>query len=434
MEINADFPPKLQGLFEPHRYKILFGGRGGAKSWSIARALLLKGLKEPLRILCARELQSSMKDSVHKLLSDQIVKLGLESFYTVQRDSIIGANGTEFSFEGIRHNVQKIKSYEGVDICWVEEAVSVSKTSWDVLIPTIRKVGSEIWLSFNPELETDETYQRFVVHSPNNAFVANISWRDNPWFEDVLRYEMEDLKLRDYDAYLHVWEGHCKQVLEGAVYATQLRAMLEEKRVLRVPYDHTKAVDTFWDLGHNDMTSIWFGQRIGFEWHLIRYYENRLQDLPFYFQQLQKFGYVYGTDFLPHDAKQMRVGMRLSIEAQFRAKGRTPSVLPNFKGALAAGINMAREVFPSCYFDEEHCADGINALRHYRYEIDPDTKQFSDKPLHDQHSHGADAFRYFAMASSKPRKESKVRPGAAERVKRFFDREEMQTGDSWLSQ
>lgn len=432
MEINADFPPKLQPLFEPHRYKILHGGRGGAKSWSIARALLLQGLKRPLRVLCARELQNSMKDSVHKLLSDQIVKMGLESFYEVQRDSIKGINGcgTEFSFEGIKHNVQKIKSYEGVDVCWVEEAVSVSQSSWDVLIPTIRKAGSEIWMSFNPELETDETYKRFVLHTPSNAFVVQVSWRDNPWFEDVLRLEMEDLKARDYDAYLHVWEGHCRSMLDGAVYAGELKAAGEYKRILHVPYDHTKPVDTFWDLGYNDMMAIWLGQKVGYEWHMLKYIEDRQKHIDWYIQHLQKLGYTYGTDYLPHDAKAKSAGMKASVFEQFLGKGRKASVLPRL--SVLAGINMAREVFPTVYFDSEGCADGLNSLRRYRYDTDPDTGMLSREPIHDRYSHCADAFRYFAVASGRPRKDRGVKPGAAARVKKFFEREETLGGQSWM--
>ena len=135
----VEFPQKLEILFEPKRYKVLYGGRGGAKSWGVARALLVLGVKKTTRVLCAREFQNSIGQSVHKLLSDQIIALKLESFYEITQNSIRGKNGSEFAFVGLKNNVANIKSYEGVDICWVEEAQSVSKTSWNVLIPTIRK-------------------------------------------------------------------------------------------------------------------------------------------------------------------------------------------------------------------------------------------------------------------------------------------------------
>jgi phage terminase large subunit len=145
MELDVEFPEKIGFLFEPSRYKVLYGGRGSGKSWGVARALLLSGMNKPIRVLCARELQNSITDSVHALLADQIKALNLDSIYEVQNTVIYGKNGTEFLFAGLKHNVTKIKSFEGVDICWVEEAQTVSKSSWDVLLPTIRKDDSEIW-------------------------------------------------------------------------------------------------------------------------------------------------------------------------------------------------------------------------------------------------------------------------------------------------
>jgi phage terminase large subunit len=169
MELELDFPEKLGFLFEPHRYKILYGGRGSAKSWSVARALIAIAVQKPTRILCARELQNSISDSVIALLSDQIKAMGLESFFDVQRTAIYGLNGSEFSFVGLKHNVTSIKSFEGVDICWCEEGQAISKVSWETLIPTIRKPNSEIWVTFNPDLDTDETYKRLVVNPPPSA-------------------------------------------------------------------------------------------------------------------------------------------------------------------------------------------------------------------------------------------------------------------------
>ena len=216
---KAEFPAKAQVLFQPEssRYRVMYGGRGGAKSWAAARALLIKGAKTPLRILCAREYQTSIKDSVHKLLCDQIIDLELTSFYETTQAAIRGRNGTEFAFVGLKNNVANVKSFEGIDICWVEEAQTVSRNSWNVLIPTIRKEGSEIWITFNPELETDETYQRFVVKPPANAVVQKINWSDNPWFPETLRIEKESLRERDLQAYNQVWEGMCRQTVDGAI-------------------------------------------------------------------------------------------------------------------------------------------------------------------------------------------------------------------------
>jgi len=397
---QAEFPEKLECLFRPSRYKVLYGGRGASKSWGIARALLILGAQKPLRILCAREMQKSIADSVHKLLKDQVAALGLAGFYEVQQAVIKGSNGTEFTFHGLKHNVTNIKSAEGADICWVEEAQTVSKSSWATLIPTIRKPGSEIWVSFNPELESDETYRRFVTKPPPDSIVVKVNWSDNPWFPDVLRQEMETLKENDPDAYLTVWEGHCKQVLDGAIYAKEIRKATSEGRFTSVPYDAGKPVHTFWDLGRADMTAIWFAQVVGFEFRVIDYYENRGEALGHYLKELRDRPYVYGDDWLPHDAQNELLASERTIEQQARAAGRTVRIVP--KLSVANGINAARTIFNRCWFDAEKCADGLQALRHYRYEVDPETGQFSSQPLHDWASHGADAFRYMALALTEP--------------------------------
>lgn len=215
---EISFAPKFDILFKPARYKVLYGGRGAAKSWEIARALIIKGLQSKLRVLCAREIQHSIADSVHKLLSEQIYEMGFAPWYKITKNTITGVNGTEFIFSGLRFNVREIKSKEGIDICWIEEAQSVSEESWDVLIPTIRKEKSEIWLSFNPDAETDPTYRRFVIDPPPDSFVRKVGWQDNPWFPDVLRQEMEYLKRVDYEAYLHVWEGEVRRISEAIIF------------------------------------------------------------------------------------------------------------------------------------------------------------------------------------------------------------------------
>ena len=191
VNVDIEFPEKLLFLFEPHPYKVLYGGRDGVKSWSAAQALILQGAQRPLRILCARETQQSIRESVHQLLSEQIVRLGLSEFYEVlqstirQRNVKDGQRGTEFIFVGLQNlSITQIKSFESIDICWVEEAQVVSKRSWSILLPTIRKPGSEIWITFNPDLATDDTYLRWVVNPPPGAIVIRTNWRDNNWLSD----------------------------------------------------------------------------------------------------------------------------------------------------------------------------------------------------------------------------------------------------------
>jgi phage terminase large subunit len=410
--IDVQFTEALRFLFEPSRYKILYGGRGGGKSHSIAKALLILGAQKPLRIFCGREIQKSIADSVHKLLGDQIRGMGLEGFYQVLQANIRGANGTEFIFAGLKHNISNIKSLEAVDIAWIEEAQSVSKTSWDVLIPTIRKEASEIWVSFNPELEGDNTYQRFVAKPPTGAIVVKVNWSDNPFFPNVLRQELEDLKARDYDAYLTVWEGHCKQVLDGAIYAKELREATMANRITSIPYDATKPVHTFWDLGWADMTSIWFAQSIGFECRVVDFYQNHQHPLQHYIQTLQSRGYVYGTDWLPHDAQAKQLGSGRSIEELLRAAGRNVKIVPRL--SVNDGINAVRTLFNRMWFDAEKCADGLQALRRYRYDLD-DAGHPDKVPVHDDASHSADALRYMAVAM---KEEPRPRPKAASRPQR----------------
>lgn len=395
-ETLAEFPAKLRFLFEPHRYKVAHGGRGSAKSWSFARALLIQGAQRPSRVLCAREFQNSIAASVHQLLADQIDALGLASFYEVQTTCIRGVNGTEFAFEGLRHNAHKIKSYEGVDVCWVEEAQTVSNASWELLVPTVRKDGSEIWVTFNPQLATDPTYQRFCLR-PVDGVVAEVNWQDNPWFPEVLRAEKDELKGRDMDAYLNVWEGKCRQALEGAVYKDELRQAQAEGRIGRVPYDPARPVHTFWDLGWSDSVAIWMVQAVGLEFRFIDYYENRQKPLDHYVATLQARPYVWGTDWLPHDARATTLASGgKSIEEQVRALNRNVQIVPML--SVDAGIQAARVMFRNAWIDDKRCDLGLQMLRHYRYDHDPETGALSKHPLHDQSSHCADAFRMAGVA------------------------------------
>jgi phage terminase large subunit len=180
----------------------------------------------------------SIRESVHQLLEDQIARLGLQAFYEVQKAEIIGLNGTSFTFHDLRdQSVHNIKSLEGADILWVEEAQNVSKKSWRTVIPTIRKPGSEIWVSFNPELDSDDTYKRFVVSPPPGAVVVKTSWRDNPDLSEELREDIEHLRATDPDEYECVYEGVCRQSVTGAVYRNELLAADKENRICRVLYE-----------------------------------------------------------------------------------------------------------------------------------------------------------------------------------------------------
>ena len=396
---------KLKELFRPYRYKIIHGGRGGAKSWSIARALLMLGASRTLRILCAREIQTSIADSVHHLLSDQIQELGLSSFYDVQNNTIIGRNGTEFLFTGLRsQDVNKIKSKEGLDICWVEEAQAVSKTSWDTLTPTIRKKDSEIWASFNPNLESDEVYARFVASKPKNASCLTIqmNWKDNPWFPQVLEEERLDCLERDPEGYDTIWEGKCRSTVAGAIFASELKAAREAERITSVPHDPALPVHTFWDLGVGDATAIWFAQQVASEIRLIDYYEAEGEGLPFYAKVLKDKGYNYGKHWAPHDIEVREFGSGRSRIETARSLGINFLLCPRAGSgnaeALEERIHASRMLFPRCYFDAERTRAGIKALSSYRRAYNQSLDEFKATPVHDWASHGSDAFGHMAVS------------------------------------
>lgn len=395
--LHLSLPEKLAPLYEPRRYKVLHGGRGGGKSHTVAQVLLEMGAREPLRILCAREIQKSMRDSVHRLLRDYIVSLGLTSFYEVLDTEIRGVNGTLFLFAGLQsHTVDSIKSFEGVDRVWIEEAHAISKKSLDTLIPTIRKEGSEIWMTLNPDMETDEVYQRFIATPSQDTWVCQVNWRDNPWFPSVL--EDERLKAKRSmlaEDYEQIWEGKARRVAAGAIYRHEVDALYEDGRVCPVPYDPLLSVHTVWDLGWNDAMTIIMVQRGPQDIRIIDYIEDSNRTLDWYVAELAKRPYRWGTDFIPHDGRTRNFQTGKSTEELLRAMGRSPQVLA--QTSIEEGIKAARMAFPRCFFDIRKTARLLECLKRYRRDIHTKTGE-PTAPLHDEFSHGADAFRYLGQS------------------------------------
>lgn len=405
----AEFPEKLGFLFEPKRYKICYGGRGSGKSWGIARALIIISAKDKKRILCTREIQKSIKQSVHTLLADQIRSLGLGHLFEILETEIRSKSGSVFSFAGLAgHTVESIKSVEGTDICWIEEAQTVSKKSWEILIPTIRKPDSEIWVSFNPALATDDTYQRFVVHPPKESVVCRINWSDNPWFPSELEAERIHLQSVDAESYKNVWEGECKYVVDGAIYKAEIETAKEAKRITSVPYDPVLMVNTFWDLGVGDATCIWFTQQVGKEIRVIDYHEANGEGLPYYAKVLQDKGYLYGKHFAPHDIQVRELGSGRSRIETAATLGIKFEITPNIP--IEDGIHAARMILSRCWFDEAKTMRGMECLCNYRREYNDKLGEFKVTPVHDWASHGADAFRYLAVAIQDDKEKAAVKP------------------------
>ena len=396
--INADIeiPLKLLPFMSPMRYKVAFGGRGSGKSWTVARLLIIKAIEKPTRILCARETQNSIQESVHFLLKKQIEDMGFADLFTIQQNRIICKNGSEFVFAGIRQqSIVNLKSFESCSICWVEEAQVVTRKSWDALVPTIRAPGSEIWITFNPELDTDETYQRFVLNQSDDSLVVKVNYSDNLWFPEELEKERINWLKRDPEGYKTVWGGECRPAVEGAIYAQEIMKLLLEKRQGRAPYDPLLKVHTVWDLGWNDSMSIAMVQRSGSgEIRIIDYIEDSHRTLDSYVNELRNKSYNWGTDYIPHDGRSRDFKSGKSTEEMLQAFGRAVFVLG--RDDIEEGIKSARMMFGRVWIDEKS-AMLLNQLKRYRRTQNQSTGTFG-APLHDDSSHGADCFRYIAMA------------------------------------
>ena len=404
--MRVEFPEWAQPLFTPKRYKVLYGGRGSGKSWAVARALLIQAAQKPLRVLCTREVQKSIKDSVHKLLADQVAAMGLGAFYEVLETTIRGANGSEFIFAGLQqHTVDSIKSYEGVDRVWIEEAHSVSKKSWDVLIPTIRKPESEVWVTFNPQLDTDEAFVRFVKNPPASVWSAKVNYSENPWFPEVLEAERQEAKRSMREAeYRYIWEGDTLPAVEGAIYFEEVAKAEADKRIGLFPMDPMLKVHRIWDMGWNDCMAIILAQRQGNAITCVGYVtgtHRKTSDYIADFKSEKYKGWNWGHDFLPHDgfAKNRQTG---NSDAGILT-GLGCSVMPTPNIEVEQGIRMARMVFPRIYIDKNACESDdkqlpglVECLKRYRRRINQVTNTAAE-PLHDVHSNGADAFRYLAL-------------------------------------
>ena len=426
VELEAKFPKIFKPLDNYFRYKILYGGRGSAKSWTVARKLLLRGASEKIRVLCTRELQKSIKQSVHKLLSLQIEALGLSGRYTILNDSIVGRNGTEFIFLGLRHNTEEIKSTEGIDVCWIEEGSSLTENSFDLIDPTIRKEGSEIWIVYNTRFKFDYVHQLFVLHEPPpESLVICANFWDNPWFPEVLRKRMDHMKVTNYEKYLNVWCGELKKLAEGAIFGKQVTQADKEHRVTFIQIEKNAEIFTFFDIGKNDHTAIWFMQWAGQQFRMVDYFQGRLEEVEYYTRFIRKQDYIYGKHYLPHDADHERLGMKRNIKTQFEDGGVKPiKIVPRIQHKETA-IELAREIFAKVWFHKgedanrpvEQCEGyypntddedmmtrtrrmekGYETLCNYRYKYKEEDDVYQQTPHHDWASNGADAFMQFAQS------------------------------------
>lgn len=370
-------------LFNPHRYKVFYGGRGSGKSFAIAEALIVMASAVELRILCCREIQNSIRDSSYQLLKDTAIRLGLEHCFKFLDSEIRNeATGSRFIFKGLLRNEQSIKSTEGVDFCWVEEAQTVSDASWETLIPTIRKEGSEIWLSFNPLNADDPTTRRFIDNPPPDAYVRKVNFDENPFFPEVLRKEMEWDRAHDFDRYKHVWEGFPRTVSDAQIFKGKFT-------VEPIPGDLHKKADR-----------LFFGADFGFSQDpntLIRCF---MLDGKLYVDY-EAYGVGVELDEMPQLYDSVPESRRWIIKAD-SARPETISYLSNrhgfrieaakkWQGSIEDGIAYLKS-FDRIVIDPR-CRHTADEFRLYSYKVDKITGDILPVVV-DKNNHCLDAIRY----------------------------------------
>ncbi len=404
-KVPLKFKPLYTHLTNNKLFYVFHGGRGGGKSWEIADFLLIEGASKKHRILCCREIQKSIKQSVHQLLSDRIEALGLGRFYLVLDTEIRGVNGTEFFFSGLQnHTVDSIKSFEGATITWIEEAQTVSAYSLSILIPTVvRTENCMIIMSMNPKLPSDAVYADYVLPERDDTIVVQINYHENKNCPPELVALAEQMKATDYDNYEHIYLGKPKEIADGAIYKAEFEQIKRENRICKVPHDPNLPVYTSWDLGILDPTAIWFFQIYGKEVRVIDYYEANNEPLAHYARILdekkQQFGYNYSKHFAPHDIAARDLSSGVSREQTMAKLGYRMT-----KGAqlnVEDRIEATRQFLKNCWFDAEKCKYGIRALQNYRREFNDKLEQFKATPVHDWASHGSDSFGEGALNINK---------------------------------
>lgn len=411
---SIDIPARLVPAFQGDaRYRGAYGGRGSGKTRSFALMSAVHGYKfgaigQEGQILCAREHLNSLDESSLEEVKAAIRSYPwLNDYYDIGERYIRSKDGRiKYTFAGLRHNLDSIKSKSRILLCWVDEAEPVTEEAWRKLIPTIREEGSEIWVTWNPESKRSATNLRFRSDPPEGAKIVQLNWRDNPWFPKVLEQErLEDQEKRPH-LYDHVWEGDFAQAYEGAYYAQSLFEADKQGRIGRVSFDPLLPVKLFWDIGGtgklSDACAIWPGQFIGNEVRVRDYYEAVGQPLATHVTHLRAAG--YGPDraevVLPHDGATNDRVHDVSFESYLRSAGYKVTVIPNQgRGAAKARIEAARRLFPSIWFDEDSTDGGREALAHYHEKMD-EQRGIGLGPEHDWSSHGADAFGLMAVDHS----------------------------------
>lgn len=412
--IHPDFEPLMGALRGHPDYSIanMEGGRGGMKSEQSGKCSLAIAMEQPTRVLYFRETQASIRDSSHKLLSDAIyeheLSTGQNGPFEVQASRIIRADGdrivSEFIFAGVREDPMAIKSLKGIKLAVGEEAGGLSQKSIETLEPTVlREEGAKLWYVWNPTIVTAPIWKHLMLKPPPRTIHIHTSYMDNPWLSETMRVQAEHMRDTDLKRYEHIWLGKPASEIEGAIYREEMLAMERDNRICHVPHNPRFPVHTAWDLGFGDPTCIIFFQVYEGWIHIIDYYQMSDRDITHYLIVLQQRQYLYGTDYLPHDAvdalihsKLMGAGRSLAdtLPVIMRQGGRTVREAP--KLLKDTTLNKARMTFPRLRIDHDKCQQLIHALRMYQWDRLP-TEDGKRKPLHDEYCHAPEALQVLSL-------------------------------------
>jgi phage terminase large subunit len=408
LTVERDVPAVFVPLLDPAPYKGAHGGRGSAKSWFFAGQLVADSLEhQGLRSVCLREVQKDLKDSAKLLIEDQIQRLGVGKMFDVQRDLIVTPGGGQIIFRGMQdYNAESIKSLEGFDRAWIEEAQTLSRRSLALLRPTMRKDGAEIWASWNPRKKTDAIDEFLRQSPPEGSRVVQANWKDNPFFPARLEAERQHDLCHYPDQYPHIWEGDYVKIFEGAYYAAQLTAAKAGGRIAQLSADPLMTLRAIFDIGGTgakaDAVAIWIAQFIGPRILVLDYYEAVGQPLATHVAWLRDSGYAKALCVLPHDGAKHDSVFDVTYESELKRAGFEVKVIPNQgRGAAMQRIEAARRKFPNIWFNEPKVEPGLDALGAY-HERKDEVRGIGLGPEHDWSSHGADAFGLMCISHEEP--------------------------------
>lgn len=412
-------------LLDPARDKVAKGGRGSGKSHFFAGLMIEDALSEPgetgegLRSVCIREVQQDLSQSAKLLIETKLRQFGLGEAdgFKVFRDVIETPGDGLIIFKGMNnYNADSIKSLEGYKRSWWEEAHGATKESINLLRPTMRAPGSQMWWSYNPRLKTDPVDVLFTGEVPTGAKIVTANWRDNPWFTEELEQERLDCLRMQPELYDHIWEGDYVRAIDGAYYTDALKTAQIEGRITFVARDPNLRVWAFWDIGgpgkKADAMTVVIAQFVEQRINVLDYIEGRGQVLGYYTQELRSRGWGKAFCVVPHDAGQTHADnpTGMDFEAQLNAAGFETDKVQSPPGAVMQRIAKSRQLFPKIWFNKDKTEALRLALGWYHERMDknraggvmPDGVGLG--PDHDWSSHAADAFGLMCIRYEEPQK------------------------------